>query len=201
MRIFSPNFFTISRLVSSLVIVILYITFGVKAFSVIFPLYILAAITDYFDGKLARKYNIITNFGKCFDIIADKALVLAVFMVATHAGSVHLFFSFAILFREFAISGLREVLASENIKIPASKLGKWKTGFQMTACGFIIGMYVPWALALLNWTVVLAFVPKYVEQITFVLLVISTVLTYWSGLDYFKGIFGNNANGNNKKSA
>jgi len=192
LRIFSPNFFTVFRLVASIVIVLLYIAFGVKSFLVILPLYILAAISDYLDGKLARKYNKITNFGKCFDIIADKALVLAIFMIATHAGSVHLFFSFAILFREFAVSGLREVLAAENIKIPASRLGKWKTGFQMTTCGFAIGMYTPWALALLNWTVVLAFVPLYVTQITFILLIISTILTIWSGLEYFKGFFRNN---------
>lgn len=160
-----------------------------EAFSFILPIYILAAVSDYIDGKLARKYNIITNFGKCFDIIADKALVLAIFIIASHAGSLHLSFAFAILFREFAVSGLREVLATENIKIPASQIGKWKTGFQMTLCGFVIGIYAPWALKLLNWTVILAFVPKYVKEITFILAIISTVLTYISAFAYFKGVF------------
>ncbi len=189
LRVFTPNFFTVFRLIASIIIVMLYIAFGVKSFAVILPLYIFAAVSDYLDGKLARKYNIITNFGKCFDIIADKALVLAIFMIASHAGSIHLAFAFAILFREFAVSGLREVLATENIKIPASNLGKWKTGFQMTLCGFVIGIYTPWALAFLNWTVILAFVPKYITEITLILAIISTVLTYISAFSYFKGVF------------
>jgi cardiolipin synthase len=192
LRVFTPNFFTVFRLLASIVIVLLYIIFGVESFAVIFPLYIFAAVSDYIDGNLARKYNKVTNFGKCFDIIADKALVLAIFMIATHAGSVHLFFSFVILFREFAVSGLREVLAAENVKIPASRLGKWKTGFQMTTCGFAIGMYTPWVLSLLNWTVILVFVPMFVTQITFILLVISTFLTVWSGGEYFRILFGKN---------
>jgi hypothetical protein len=59
----------------------------------------------------------------------------------------------------------------------------------MTLCGFVIGIYAPWALKLLNWTVILAFVPKYVKEITFILAIISTILTYISAFAYFKGVF------------
>ena len=187
-----PNIFTGFRLLSCFFIVFLYVAYEGSAFDVILPIYILAAISDYFDGKLARKYNQITTFGRCFDIIADKALVLSVLIIAMHMGSVHIVFVFLILFREFMVSGLREVLASDNVKIPASKLGKWKTGFQMTACGFAIGMYANWAIAFLNWTVVLSFVPYFVTEITFILFIITTVLTLWSGLEYTKPLFKKN---------
>ena len=185
-----PNIFTLFRLFSSFIIIALYLLYPMVAFEFILPLYILSAITDYFDGKLARKYNNITQFGKCFDIIADKTLVLTILLIGMQMSSVHILFVFVILFREFTVSGLREVLASENIKIPASKLGKWKTGFQMTACGFAVGQYANWATGLLEWTRILAFVAVYVREITFILFVICSVLTIWSGLEYMKGVFG-----------
>ena len=81
-----PNIFTIFRLVASFVIVLVYITFGKFAFEIILPLYILGGISDYFDGKLARKYNVITTFGKCFDIIADKTLVLVTLLIGMNEG-------------------------------------------------------------------------------------------------------------------
>jgi cardiolipin synthase (CMP-forming) len=184
-----PNIFTIFRLVASFVIVLVYITFGKFAFEIILPLYILGGISDYFDGKLARKYNVITTFGKCFDIIADKTLVLVTLLIGMNEGSVHIFFAFIILFREFAVSGMREVLAEDRIKIPASKLGKWKTGFQMTACGFAVGQYACWATGLLMLIPPLSWVAVYVQEITFILLLISSVLTVLSGFNYTKGIF------------
>jgi cardiolipin synthase len=189
-----PNLFTIFRLVSCFVIIFLYIFYGDKSFEAIFPLYILAAITDYFDGKFARKYNQITTFGRCFDIIADKTLVLSILLIAMDMGSVHIVFVFIILFREFAVSGLREVLSADNVKIPASKLGKWKTGFQMTACGFAVGMYSNWATSLLDYTTVLSFVPVFVKEITFILFVITTILTLWSGGEYTKSLFVKKSN-------
>ncbi len=184
-----PNIFTLFRLFSSFVIVAIYLILPKVGFEFILPLYIVAAITDYFDGKLARKHNNITQFGRCFDIIADKALVLAVLLIGLHVGSAHMIFVFIILFREFTVSGLREILAEEQIKIPASKLGKWKTGFQMTACGFIVGQHAIWATNLLEWTRVLAFVSIYVSEITVLLLVISSIFTVLSGVVYIKGVF------------
>lgn len=184
-----PNICTIFRLAASFVIILLYLLCSKFAFELILPLYVLGAVTDYLDGKLARKYNVITNFGKCFDIIADKTLVLVILLIGMNEGSVHIFFTFIILFREFTVSGLREVLAEDRIKIPASKLGKWKTGFQMTACGFAVGQYCSWAIALLTWLKPLAWVAMYVQEITFILLVISSFLTIISGFDYIKGVF------------
>lgn len=184
-----PNIFTCFRLASCFVIILLYFFIREKSFAIILPLYIVAAVTDYFDGKLARKYNQITTFGRCFDIIADKALVLVILLIGMDMGSVHIIFAFIILFREFTVSGMREVLATEGINIPASKIGKWKTGFQMTACGFAVGMYAPWAVALLKWTFVLAFIPVFISEITFVLFAVTSVLTVWSGMDYIRIVY------------
>lgn len=184
-----PNIFTIFRLVIAAISVPLYIYAPSFGLEIIFPLYTLACISDYWDGKIARKYNIITQFGKCFDIIADKALVLAILLISLHLGSVHIIFAFIILLREFMVSGLREVLSEENIKIPASKIGKLKTGFQMVACGFAVGQYSNITVALVEWTRILAWVVTYVQEITFILFVISSFLTIWSATQYIKGLF------------
>lgn len=184
-----PNLFTIFRLISAIAIIVVFYTFPVYAFEIILPLYILAAVSDYFDGKIARKYNLISQFGKCFDIIADKALVLSILLIAMQVGSVHLVFVFIILFRELSVSGLREVLASQNIEIPASKIGKWKTGFQMTACGFAVGQFCYWATSLLTSIPLLKLVTIYIYEITFILFIISSILTIWSGIQYINGVF------------
>ena len=104
---------------------------------VFFLLFVIASISDFFDGYLARKYNLVSDFGKIFDPIADKALVIivSIIIVVVNKNMVnYLIFPVIILvFREILISGLRENVAAYNIKIKVSNLGKYKTTFQMIA--------------------------------------------------------------------
>ena len=97
-----------------------------------------AAITDYFDGKIARKYNMITNLGKLMDPLADKLLVISAMVVFTKYDRLSLWIVLVIIFRELLITGLRSIVAAEGVVIAAETLGKWKTTTQMIALTIMI---------------------------------------------------------------
>ena len=101
-----------------------------------------AAITDYFDGKLARQRQQISDFGRMLDPIADKLLVgAALMLLAGHRPAARLrrcYPAIVILLREILVSGLREYLAGLRIGLPVTQLAKWKTGFQMGALGTLL---------------------------------------------------------------
>lgn len=99
----------------------------------------IASITDFFDGKIARKYNIVSSFGRCMDPIADKLLVLSLIVMLIYTNTAWLFPSIIILFREIFISGIREFCTKEkNIIIYVSKLAKYKTATQMFSLLFLL---------------------------------------------------------------
>ena len=97
-----------------------------------------ASITDYFDGQIARKHNMVTNLGKLIDPLADKLLVISALVVLTKYDQISLWFVLIIIFRELLITGLRAIVANEGVVIAAEKLGKWKTATQMIALLLII---------------------------------------------------------------
>lgn len=96
--------------------------------------FVIAAITDFFDGYLARKYNLVTNFGKLTDPLADKILVSAAFIYLSAVGVCPFWVSILIIFREFLVTGLRQLAVAQGQVIAADRLGKWKTTAQLTYC-------------------------------------------------------------------
>ena len=101
--------------------------------------FILAALTDLVDGKIARKYQLVTNFGKFMDPLADKLLVCSALICLVELERIPAWIVIVIIAREFVISGLRLIAADDNVVISASKWGKVKTVFQMIMVGFMIG--------------------------------------------------------------
>lgn len=94
-------------------------------------IFIVASLTDFLDGKIARKYNLVTNFGKFMDPLADKLLVCSAMICMIPLGKLQAWFVIVIIAREFIISGFRLVAADNDIVIAASYWGKFKTVSQM----------------------------------------------------------------------
>jgi cardiolipin synthase (CMP-forming) len=106
-----------------------------------FALYALMAITDYFDGYLARAQGAVSRLGIFLDPIADKIMVGAVILMLVYTQDIngwHVIAALVILLREIIVSGLREFLAGVQVSVPVSKLAKWKTTFQLISLGGVI---------------------------------------------------------------
>ena len=136
-----PNLLTLSRIAAIPLLVVLVVLREPWADLAACVVFSAAAITDYFDGKLARERQQITAFGRMLDPIADKLLVGAALMLLAGMGRLTdfgLLPAIVILLREILVSGLREYLAGLSVGLPVTKLAKWKTGFQMGALGTLL---------------------------------------------------------------
>lgn len=133
-----PNILTISRI--ALIPVILAFTYFDSAIMHFINGWIfgLISLTDFFDGYLARKYQISSRLGQLLDPIADKLLVSSILVVFIDQGKVDLLPALAIILRELTVSGLREFLADLRISVPVSRLAKVKTFLQMVALLFLV---------------------------------------------------------------
>ena len=144
------NKLTMSRIVIIPVILsLLAIPRGWAAWTAV-TLFILAALTDWLDGYVARRENDITAMGQFLDPIADKLLVASVLLMLVYnqqISGLSVLPAVIILLREVAVSGLREYLAGLRVSVPVSRLAKWKTAVQLMALGFlIVGRYAPDAI-------------------------------------------------------
>lgn len=101
-------------------------------------IFIIASLTDLLDGKIARKYNLVTNFGKFMDPLADKLLVCAAMICLVEMGMLPAWMVIVIISREFIISGFRLIAADNGVVIAASYWGKFKTVFQMVMICLLI---------------------------------------------------------------
>ena len=170
-----PNRLSLIRIASVPVITLLLVLDGLMwtRYAALF-LFILAAITDFVDGWMARKYNIVTNFGKFIDPVADKLLVLSTMVMISWHGILPAWIVVAVLFRELAVDGLRLVAVEQGRVIAAGKLGKIKTVCQMV---MIISHLVYFAqFPLLHILAGWLLVPSQLAVL---------VMTLWSGIDYF----------------
>ena len=106
-------------------------------------LFILGCITDFLDGRIARKRNLVTDFGKFIDPVADKLLVLTTLIMLIHLDMMPAWFVIVILCRELAVDGLRMVAVTQGKVIAAGPLGKWKTTFQMVLISVMLILNLP----------------------------------------------------------
>ena len=131
-------------------------------------IFIVASLTDLFDGKIARKYNLITNFGKLMDPLADKLLVCTAMLCLMDIDRLPAIAVIIIIAREFIISAVRLVAASENVVIAASMWGKAKTVSQMTMVIILLLHF--------NW--------PYYNYLELLSIIVATALTVISLVDY-----------------
>ena len=125
------------------------------------PIFVIASFTDFLDGYIARKYNLVTTFGKFIDPLADKLIVLAALLVLNDAGIIPIWITVVILSREFIVTGIRLIAVGEGKVIAASNLGKYKTASTMIALVLLlmypfdiifpdIGIYILYLLLLVD---------------------------------------------------
>lgn len=130
-------------------------------------IFIIASITDLLDGKIARKYNLVTNFGKFMDPLADKLLVCSALICLIELGKIPAWMVIVIIAREFIISGFRLVASDCGVVIAASYWGKFKTTFQMVAvCLLIADIDALWMVTqIILWIAVILTVVSLVDYL------------------------------------
>ncbi len=181
-----PNRLTVARFVLTaifLVVVFTAIPFG-ETISLV--LFVAASLTDYYDGKIARRDKLITNFGILMDPLADKILTCSAFIAFVGNGSVAAWMVVIIVSRELAITGLRLLAASKNVVLAAERYGKHKTVSQITAIialltlssypqwGSFGQLVFGWEIAGTSWVAWFAELAKWV----------AVILTFYSGAVY-----------------
>lgn len=172
-----PNLLTYFRIALVPAVVVCFYIPGDASHWVALALFIIAGLTDFFDGYLARAWEQQSKLGRMLDPIADKLLVAVVLIALTWQGIIagfSLWAAIIILCREILVSGLREFLAELRVSVPVTQLAKWKTAIQMVALAFLLAG--PAA-------------DKIVPRITetgLTLLWAAAILTLYTGIDYFR---------------
>lgn len=136
-----PNILTMTRIAMIPAIVGLFYVDGNAARWACCALFVIAAVTDYFDGHLARSRQAVSNLGRFLDPIADKLLVSTVIVMLVAFDRMSLLTvlpAVVIVCREIIVSGLREFLAGLSVPLPVTAMSKWKTTIQLVALGFLI---------------------------------------------------------------
>jgi len=179
-----PNKLTIIRIILAPVFMILFLPNNVysRYFSTL--IFIVAALTDMYDGYLARKTGVITGFGKFMDPLADKILTSTAFISFVALGYVKAWMILIIIVREFLVTGLRSVAAYKGVVILPSTLAQWKTACQMTVIVIIL-LYINLKTTFLplgyNWALLTSDTTyKVFDGMIF----ITMLLTVGTGLDY-----------------
>ena len=168
-----PNKISMFRVVLVPVLVVFYyltveLTNDLYAFFLA-PIFIVASLTDFLDGYIARSRNLVTVFGKFIDPLADKLIVMAALIIMNALGMIPIWVTIVILSREFIVTGIRLVAVGDGKVIAASKLGKYKTA--VTMVGLVMMLAFPYWMMLADIGIYVVYV--------------GVVLTIVSGVDYF----------------
>lgn len=179
-----PNIITLSRIPLMFVLVGLMYCHWTGAATIAFWLFILGAVGDWFDGYLARKQNLVSTFGKFMDALTDKILVIGLMVAFVEQGAIPVVIALLTIVREFLVSGMRMVAASQGVVVAAERGGKAKTLFQLIAIGFVLAapMFQVDVSRWTGWN--LAEFSQWVHWVGLGLFIIATYLTVQSGIDY-----------------
>ncbi|MFV0415508.1 MAG: CDP-diacylglycerol--glycerol-3-phosphate 3-phosphatidyltransferase [Chthoniobacterales bacterium] len=175
-----PNKLTLSRLVVTVFFVAALTLQWPKSSTFALVFFLIAVLTDYLDGKIARQRNLITDFGKLMDPLADKILVASAFIILTEKGAMPAWAVIVIISREFLITGLRTLASAKSVVLPAEKIGKHKTAWQMVTAIFFLLL-----LAVGDWSSTNASWYQFAwNKVGAFLVYGTTALTLYSGLAY-----------------
>ncbi len=179
-----PNTITLSRIPLMFVIVWLMYQTWPGAATLAFVLFLAGAMGDWYDGYLARKLGLVSNFGRLMDAMADKIMVLGIVVALVDQQRIPVSLALITLCREFLVSGVRMVAASKGVVVAADGGGKSKTLTQLVALGFLLGApmvsqdgYFLFHLEAYDFVRILG-------NVGLVIFVAGTVLSVWSGYRY-----------------
>ncbi|MBQ2954148.1 MAG: CDP-diacylglycerol--glycerol-3-phosphate 3-phosphatidyltransferase [Clostridia bacterium] len=175
-----PNKLSLLRVLLIPVMVLLMYIPGVLCVFLSTAVFGIAAFTDFLDGHIARKYNLVTDFGKFIDPVADKLLNLSAMIMLIHCGMMPAWVVIIILARELAVDGLRMVAVGQGRVIAAGPLGKIKTASQM-----VVIIFMMLICRLTPAIPALSFLQLPVDIIRWAGILWIAVITAWSGIDYF----------------
>ncbi len=178
-----PNKLTVVRMVLTPVFLVVFMApFIPYHYFLGLAVYAVGCITDFLDGKIARKYNLITTFGKLADPVADKMLTTAALLALMNAGYCSIYIVFIVLTREFAVTSVRLAASAQGVVIPANIWGKLKTVSQMVSTILIMLLMALTQAGILPEAFPLAVISSVLLWITAVLAVISGIIYIKDGV-------------------
>ncbi|HEX2348479.1 MAG TPA: CDP-diacylglycerol--glycerol-3-phosphate 3-phosphatidyltransferase [Ktedonobacterales bacterium] len=189
-----PNLLSLARLLATAPLVWLILVHTPGAYLWATALFFLASITDTFDGRIARRYKLVSNLGVFLDLTADKVYVAAMLVAFTQVAIVPAWITIIIITREFLVSGLRSLAAAQGVVIPAGRWGKQKTLLTLIALGGILlsiglGGHTAFPLGLSTGGAPSS-VPDYLLVISNVILLLAVIWTIFSAVEYVRGAWG-----------
>ncbi|MCK4507200.1 MAG: CDP-diacylglycerol--glycerol-3-phosphate 3-phosphatidyltransferase [Desulfuromonadales bacterium] len=180
-----PNILTLARVAAVPVVLVLLLSDSRESGMWAAAIFGVAAVTDFVDGWLARKWGVVTVLGKFLDPLADKLIVMVALIMLIPLDRVPAWAVFIILAREMIVTGLRSIASSEGIVIDASELGKYKTIYQMVAIpGLMLHYDFNWLFGL-DW----GLFQVNMHNFGIFFFYIAFALTLWSGYDYLQKFF------------
>ncbi|MBU1084303.1 MAG: CDP-diacylglycerol--glycerol-3-phosphate 3-phosphatidyltransferase [Candidatus Omnitrophota bacterium] len=182
-----PNKITIVRILLTFIFMVFLFLPGLAAKFTALCIFIAAAFSDYLDGFIAKKYNIISDFGKIMDPVADKILTIAAFLVFVEMKLVPAWMVVIIILRELIITAIRLVALKNNDVLSAGLGGKHKTVSQMLSILVILAFIVIKEAGVKTfgfWNVSFEY---WYKQLIFIMMIITTILTIISGVSYIAG--------------
>jgi CDP-diacylglycerol---glycerol-3-phosphate 3-phosphatidyltransferase len=188
-----PNLLSASRLFATILVFVLVLVDQPWAFLTATALFVLASLTDFFDGYLARRLKVVSSFGAFLDLTADKVFVSAILIALVQVGLVPAWIVFVIVTREFLVTSLRSIAAEKGKKIPPSMWGKQKTFITLVAMAVLLLAKGLGAHQLSLFPLMLTFNSQTVNAaellllLSNILLIVAVIWTAFSGIDYTIG--------------
>jgi CDP-diacylglycerol--glycerol-3-phosphate 3-phosphatidyltransferase len=180
-----PNLLGLSRIAATPIVVLLLLVPFPGAGLIGFAVYTIAALTDYFDGRIARARNQVSPLGVFLDLTADKVLVAGTLIAMVEVGLLPTWIVATLLIRELVVQGVRQVAASASVVIAARGVGKWKAFATNVAVGALLLAFD----ARTGGPVAQVFGVGVIQAIGFWLAVLATALSVISGIVYLRGAF------------
>ncbi len=186
-----PNLLSLARLVATLPLVVLILVNTPGAYLWATALFLLASLTDTLDGRIARRYKLVSNLGVFLDLTADKVYVAAMLVAFTQVSIIPAWITIVIITREFLVSGLRSLAAAQGVVIPAGRWGKQKTMLTLIALGGLLlalglGGHTAFPLGLSTGGAPHSFA-DYLLGLSDIILLLAVIWTIFSAVEYVRG--------------